>query len=337
MSIKLSLCIPTYNRAAFLGEALDSVIQQATDEVEIVISDNASDDGTAEMVAEYQGKFPRITYYRQPENLGFDRNMLKVVDLACGEYCWLLGSDDALAEGAISALLSLLGDADVYLMDRTNMSFAMEEILVAHQRFLGAPPGTTYDCRNAVELGNCFRDALHIGSFFGYISALVVRRSVWQAQPVIEELVGSGWIHAARIFQMMQAGARVHYIGRPLVLNRTGNDSLHATVGYARRRLVDLDYPRVARAVFVDRPEIVDEVTKVVARDFFNLRVMFSDKRSAIKADGPAAAQRLAAIYQQEFSRLPGYSIKMALWNALPATALDGIRFLSRRIRALTA
>ena len=87
MSIKLSLCIPTYNRAAFLSEALDSVIQQATDEVEIVISDNASNDGTAEMVTEYQGKFPRITYYRQPENLGFDRNMLRAVDLARGEYC----------------------------------------------------------------------------------------------------------------------------------------------------------------------------------------------------------------------------------------------------------
>jgi hypothetical protein len=213
----------------------------------------------------------------------------------------------------------------------------MDQTLAAHQRFLGAPPGTSYDCRDTVELRKYFRDALHISSLFSYISALVVRRSAWQAQPVIEQLVGSAWIHAARIFQMMQAGARLHYTGLPLVLNRTGNDSFHAAVGYTRRRLIDLDYPRVARTVFVDRPEIVNEVTKVIARDFFKLRVMLSDKRSAIKADGPAAPQRLAAVYQQEFSRLPGYRIKMALWNALPTKALDGMRFLSRQLRARSA
>lgn len=337
MSIKLSICIPTYNRAAFLGEALDSVIRQATDEVEIVVSDNASTDNTEALVREFQARFPRIRYHKNPENLGADRNFLKVVELGEGEYCWLLGSDDALAEGAIAAMLPLLGDADIYLMDRTNMSFAMDRTLVAHERLLGALPGTTYDCRNAVELRNYFRDALHIGSCFSYISALVVRRSAWQAQPVMDELIGSGWIHAARIFQMMQAGARVHYIGRPLVLNRTGNDSLYAAVGYTRRRLVDLDYPRLARTVFVDRPELANAVTEITARQFFGLRLILADKRAAIEADGPAAAQRLSAIYQQEFSRLPGYRIKMVLWNALPMMALEGMRFLSRRIRTLTA
>ena len=111
----------------------------------------------------------------------------------------------------------------------------------------------------------------------------------------------------------------------------------YAAVGFTRRRLIDLDYPRVARTVFVDRPELANEVTQIIARHFFNLRVILSDKRTAIEADGPAAAQRLAAIYQQEFSRLPGYRIKMVLWNALPMMALEGMRFLSRRIRTLTA
>lgn len=328
MSIKLSICIPTYNRVAFLGEALDSVIRQATDEVEIVVSDNASTDNTEALVREYQAHFPRIRYHKNPENLGADRNFLKVVELGEGEYCWLLGSDDALAEGAIAAMLPLLGDADVYLMDRTNMSFAMDQTLVAHERFHGAPPGTTYDCRNLVELRNYFRDALHIGSLFSYISALVVRRSAWQAQPVIDELIGSAWIHAARVFQMMQAGARVHYIGRVLVLNRTGNDSFHAAVGLTRRRLIDLDYPRVARAVFVDRPEIVTAVTRIIAEQFFNLRAILSHKLSAIEADGPAAAQWLAAIYQQEFSHLPGYRIKMILWQTLPITVLHSMKFI---------
>ena len=262
MSIKLSICIPTYNRAAFLGEALDSVIRQATDEVEIVVSDNASTDHTEALVREYQARFPRIRYHRNPENLGADRNFLKVVELGQGEYCWLLGSDDALAEGAIAALLPLLGDADVYLTDVRRMAFAMDRILDLHQSMLGVEPGTSYDCRDPAQLLGYFRDALHIGSLFSFISALIVRRSAWQAQPVIDALMGSAWIHAARIFQMMQAGARVHYIGRPLVLNRTGNDSFHAAVGLRAAELIDLDYPRVARTVFVDRPELANEVTR---------------------------------------------------------------------------
>ncbi len=337
MSIKLSICIPTYNRAAFLGEALDSVISQATDEVEIVVSDNASTDNTEALVREYQARFPRIRYHRNPENLGADRNFLKVVELGEGEYCWLLGSDDALAEGAIATMLPLLGDADVYLTDVRKMAFAMNQILDPHYGMHGAAPDTHYDCRDSAQLAAYFHDALSNASLFSFISALIVRRSAWLAQPIIDELMGSAWIHAARIFQMMQAGARVHYIGRPLVLNRTGNDSFHAAVGYTRRRLIDLDYPRVARTVFVDRPELANQVTRIIARQFFNLRVMLSDKRAATEADGRAAAQRLAAIYQQEFSRLPGYRIKMLLWNAMPMVALGGMRFLSRQLRARSA
>jgi len=111
MNIKLSICIPTYNRANFLGAAIDSVIKQATEEVEIVISDNASTDHTEELVREYQTRFPRIRYHKAKENMGADRNFLKVAELATGEYCWLLGSDDALADGAISTVLPMLGVA----------------------------------------------------------------------------------------------------------------------------------------------------------------------------------------------------------------------------------
>ena len=142
--------------------------------------------------------------------------------------------------------------------------------------------------------------------------------------------MGSGWIHAARIFQMMQAGARVHYIGRPLVLNRTGNDSFHAAVGFTRRRLIDLDYPRVARTVFVDRPELANEVTQIIARQFFSLRVTLSDKRAAIEADGPAATQQLAVAYAAEFSDLPGYHLKMMIWQALPFTLLNTLRTIQK-------
>lgn len=337
MSIKLSICIPTYNRAAFLGEALDSVIRQATEEVEIVVSDNASTDCTEALVRDYQTRFPRIRYHKNPENLGADRNFLKVVEQAEGEYCWLMGSDDALAEGAIAIMLAALGNADVYLCDCACVSLDMSRVVERHHRMLGAATGTIYDCRDPVQILAYFRDGVNLGSLFSFISAIIVRRSVWQAKLVIEDLIGSGWIHAARVFQMMRAGARIHYVSLPLIFARKGNDSFYATVGYTRRRLIDLDYPRVARAVFADRPEILNEVTRIIARQFFNLPVMLSDKRAAVGADGRQAAQQLADVYGREFSNLSGYRVKMVLWYALPVSVLGGLRIALRTLRGARA
>lgn len=326
MSVTLSICIPTYNRAAFLGEALDSVISQATDDVEIVVSDNASTDNTEALVRDYQSRFPRILYQKNPENLGADRNFLKVMELASGEYCWLLGSDDALAEGAIAAVMPLLGDADLYLADITVMSFTMDRPFRPHYRLLSSAPGSIYDCTDTAQLLAYFKDAVGLAGLFGYISSLVIRRRLWVRQPVIEVLVGSVWIHVSQILQMMRAGARIRYVGLPLVLNRSGNDSFLAEVGYTRRRLLDLDYSRVVRAVFADQPAIIMAAGQVLARYSFSLRAILADKQAAIESDGPQVAQELVAAYRREFQELPWFRLKLAVWKLSPVIVLNGLR-----------
>ena len=57
MGIKLSFCIPTYNFADFIGETLESIIIQATDEVAVIIVDGGSTDNTREIVESYQKNF----------------------------------------------------------------------------------------------------------------------------------------------------------------------------------------------------------------------------------------------------------------------------------------
>jgi glycosyltransferase involved in cell wall biosynthesis len=80
----ITICIPTYNREKFLPETLDSIIEQDgfnIDDIEIVISDNASVGNTATIVQEYQKKYKNIKYFRNDENIGSDRNILKVMQL----------------------------------------------------------------------------------------------------------------------------------------------------------------------------------------------------------------------------------------------------------------
>lgn len=103
MKYELSICIPTYNRKDCLQELLDSILAQADDSnpVEICISDDASSDDTETLVHGYQNKYPHLLYYRFPENMGLDRNLLKAADLAQGEYCWLMGNDDKVEPDAV--------------------------------------------------------------------------------------------------------------------------------------------------------------------------------------------------------------------------------------------
>lgn len=106
--ILLTVAIPTYNRVKFLGRAMDSVLSQMTDEIELLISDNASQDGTEALVEKKMREYPSIRYLRNPENIGPDANFLQCMKEAKGEYILLLGDDDLIVENAVEKMIAFL-------------------------------------------------------------------------------------------------------------------------------------------------------------------------------------------------------------------------------------
>lgn len=111
----LSICIPTYNRAEHLKKTLETIIFQFKNEdiykqVEIVISDNASEDNTAGIIKEFQRRFANIKYFRNDKNVGFDRNLYNTIIRSNGEFCWTLNDDKLLKSYALSYLLKTLKD-----------------------------------------------------------------------------------------------------------------------------------------------------------------------------------------------------------------------------------
>jgi hypothetical protein len=111
----ISICVPTHHgRRDVLSELLDGIIEQAHEvpgSVEICVSDNASCDGTDELLAELSRGAPcPIVYHRQLEDTGLARNLLASVEIARGRYCWLLGSDDLLAVGALRRACELIDE-----------------------------------------------------------------------------------------------------------------------------------------------------------------------------------------------------------------------------------
>jgi glycosyltransferase involved in cell wall biosynthesis len=108
--MKISICIPQYNRINYLLRSLDIIKEQSYADIEIVISDDCSTDDTASRIAQLQQhyKYP-IVFERNEKNMGYDRNYRKCIEMASGEYAFVIGNDDSInGADSISYLVTFL-------------------------------------------------------------------------------------------------------------------------------------------------------------------------------------------------------------------------------------
>jgi glycosyltransferase involved in cell wall biosynthesis len=106
-SPRVSIGIPTYNGASMLERAIDSALMQLQD-LEVVITDNASTDGTQAICERYAARDPRVRYVRHPSNLGAAANFVSALQLARGHYFMWLGDDAWLDPGYVKACTNIL-------------------------------------------------------------------------------------------------------------------------------------------------------------------------------------------------------------------------------------
>lgn len=91
---RVSVGLPVYNGESYLAESLEALLGQTFEDFELIISDNASTDGTAGICRRYGKQDPRIRYVRQPRNIGGAPNHNYVVQQARGElFKWASGDD----------------------------------------------------------------------------------------------------------------------------------------------------------------------------------------------------------------------------------------------------
>lgn len=105
---RVAIGIPVYNGENFLGQCLDSLLKQTFADFEIVISDNASSDGTRGICERYAAKDSRIHYYRNETNLGPGPNYNRVVHLSRGEYFKWAAHDDLHAPDYLEKCIRFL-------------------------------------------------------------------------------------------------------------------------------------------------------------------------------------------------------------------------------------
>lgn len=105
---RVTIGLPVYNGEKLVGEALESLLGQTVGDFEIIISDNASTDGTEEICRGYVERDPRLRYDRSPTNVGAAGNFNRIFPLATGQYFKWAAHDDLLAPDFLERCVEVL-------------------------------------------------------------------------------------------------------------------------------------------------------------------------------------------------------------------------------------
>lgn len=101
----LSICVPAYNQADFVGEAVESALAIGLPRMEVLVSDDASSDGTLEAVSRFG---PPVRVLSNPTNLGMVPNWNRCLEQSRGEYVVLLSGDDVVEAGFLRRAVALM-------------------------------------------------------------------------------------------------------------------------------------------------------------------------------------------------------------------------------------
>lgn len=172
--MKLSILIPTYNRAPFLLKNLEMLagyIRKGTfqKEIEIVVSNNKSTDSTDEKVIQFQNQNTdiQLQYFIQDENIGLEKNALFVLRQAKGEYVMYLGDDDFIDYDYLVECLNYVNEYNLHCIIPSNRPINVNGIEMPGGRDINLPAKIF----NA-GFYNCF-----VNSYRGHqLSGLVFKR-----------------------------------------------------------------------------------------------------------------------------------------------------------------
>jgi abequosyltransferase len=232
-----------------LPQTLANVLPQLTDRVEIVICDNGSEDGTPQFVASFLENHPQTRAFRFEKNVGVDRCVMKAIEMAQGEYCWLLSDDDVIEAPGIQTVLEALNEHPH--LSGISVNCKIYDLQLQH--FLGLHPmlNHLHSDRLYVTEKSCLKDLFH---YFGYMTGQIIRRDRWleaiQATENIELYFNTLTI-VLIMTRIIQTNPSWMFLFSVHVQYRSDNDSFQIGFGNYGRFLIDVvAYQAIARKLF---------------------------------------------------------------------------------------
>lgn len=319
-----SFCIPTRNRAGFITKCLDSIVAQTRDDLEIVVVDGASTDNTKEIVESYRGQFSRLRYVCRDECVGVDRDILLAVELAQGEYCWLMSDDDRLEPDALDYVREVLREHGSLTGISVNIN-AYDRNLEYKIRAVPSISGDSLKVDHLfIDREQCFS---MLGVHFGFLSGQIVKRRKWELAirgHSLDEFCNA-WLLVYVIGRMLECDSpRWLYIHKRLVAYRSGNDSFMSRLGiYRRQEITHVAFEFTVRSLFGRRSTVYDAVFHTILSD------RMARSLAVIKAAGCdyRTQGKLLSLYTRQYWYFPLFWLKVFPLFLIP-------NFLFRMVRA---
>ena len=127
----VSIALPVYNGEKWLEQAINTLIKQSYENVEIIVADDCSSDNSQEICEQYASKYSQIAFIKNETNLGVQGNFLKILHLCSGKYVTYASQDDYWDENFISYLVeklesnngAVLAGSAVQLLDKNDENY----------------------------------------------------------------------------------------------------------------------------------------------------------------------------------------------------------------------
>lgn len=220
MTPLLTIGIPTYNRATLLVEMLQSLVKQVDISllplIEIVVSDNASTDKTAEAVSEFTARNQniQIVYHRNETNLGIDANIYAVTKLSAGIFVFIASDDDILLPGALAKIIA-------QIQSNPDLDAICPNFRLVSQS--GREPPLPWLIFDSDRVMNNKDDILSVLSTFPtYLSCLVFRKEL-VVDKDYSDRVGTFLLCSYLFVDVIKAGKQALFFKEPCLLARPNN------------------------------------------------------------------------------------------------------------------
>lgn len=218
--ILISICIPTLNRANYLPETLESITAQLVPDVELLVYDTGSADGSVALLDSFAHRTPGMRFFHIPERRGIDETLLLLHAEASGEYVWFFGSDDVLEPGAIEAVRRRILAAPI----PPSLVFLNHRIVDdAGRPLIAASISRTED----VTFPDGRKSAAWLGLHLGFISACIFRRRAAPPRSETNEFLGSLWMGAYLNLRSLAAKGPALCVGTPAVRARRNPGNIY--------------------------------------------------------------------------------------------------------------
>lgn len=262
--MKITVCYIQYNRIECLLESLKILEDQTYPYIDVVISDDASTDDTelkiTELLSNY--KYP-ITYSRLEKNCGYDRNFRRSVELATGDYCFVLGNDDAIVgEGSIAFLVDFLIKNNYPTIGFTNYyDFSDPDSIIER-------------AKETKLIGTGLDVALKHYNSFSFVGGLIYKKDVFERY--------NTEIHDGSIYAQIYIGTAMiiggetlfsikePLVGKDILVNETRANSYRDNLirSWSKFKIVDAGLPSVINVVVSSLENVSQGTSKNIFKVF---------------------------------------------------------------------